>query len=350
MISFSISTKEKAILAKHLAVMIRAGLTVTEAIEITHAQAKGGLKKALGKVKEDIFKGKSLANAAEKNPEAFSDLFVSIVRVGEQSGTLDESLEQLAIQLEKEYELRGKIIQALLYPITVLVAVTIVGGGISIFVLPKLRSLFEVFQGTLPAATQVLLTLVDFMAVYGGYVFIALLILFIAGFFAIKTKPIRPLWHSLLFHTPAVGAIIRSINLAEFNRNLGTLLKSGVPLVDSFGIVADSMPNFVYKSALKKTIKEIEKGKSVTASMKKLNKVFPPLVTQMINVGEKSGKLDSVLIFLAEFYESEVDQATKTLSSTLEPILLIVIGLVVGFVMIAIITPIYELTGTIGSV
>lgn len=344
-----ISLTDKTLLTKHMTVMLRSGLTITESVDIAADQATGNMKKVLTDIRNGISSGKSFSAGLAKYPRVFSPLYVNIVDVGEKSGTLVESLEQLSVQLEKQNELRSKIFQALLYPVIVLFAVVLVGGGISVFVLPRLTSLFAVFQGEIPLATQVLLVIVDLLADYGFFFFPALFVIFILFLIAIRIEAVKPIWHALLVRIPIVAPITKNVNLAQFSRNLGTLLKSGLPITQSLNIVANATANRAYQKKIRKVLKGIEQGKSMNAVMSKMDTLFPKITTRMINIGEKSGKLDEVLLYLAEFYENEVDKSSKTLQTTLEPILLIVIGLVVGFVMIAIITPIYELTSTIGS-
>lgn len=344
-----ISITDKALFTKHLAVMLKAGLTINDALDVTAEESTGKFANILAEVKEKVLAGSTLANALTNYPKVFSSLYINIIRVGEESGTLVESLEQLAVQLEKENELRSKISQAMLYPIIVLIAVVLVGGGISIFVLPKLTSLFSVFQGELPLATQILLYIVNILTKYGIYIFPGIVVAVILLAWLLKTKPIKPIWHALLLRMPIVSPIIKNLNLAQFNRNFGTLLKSGLPITQSLEIVANTMSNEVYKRNIRHIAKEIQSGKSISSVISKMDKIFPKVTSKMINVGEKSGTLDTILIFLAKFYESEVDKAAKNLSVTLEPILLVIIGFVVGFVVIAIITPIYSLTSTIGE-
>ncbi|MFA6295973.1 MAG: type II secretion system F family protein [Patescibacteria group bacterium] len=344
-----ITITDKALFTKHMAVMLKAGLTINDALDVAFEESTGRFSNILRDVKEKVLAGSTLADALSKYEKVFSNLYVNIIRVGEKSGTLVESLEQLAIQLEKENELRSKISQAMLYPIIVLAAVILVGGGISIFVLPKLTSLFQVFQGQLPLSTQILLYIVNILVKYGIYIFPGLIVLTFFLIWLTRTKLIKPIWHAILLKMPIVSPIVKNLSLAQFNRNFGTLLKSGLPATESLEIVADSMQNEVYRRKIKYISKEIQSGKNISDVISKMDKIFPKVTSKMINVGEKSGTLDTVLIFLAKFYESEVDKASKNLSVTLEPVLLVIIGFVVGFVVMAIITPIYSLTSTIGS-
>ncbi len=344
-----ISLIDKALFTKHLAVMLGAGLTINEALDVTADEAVGKFKIVLEDMKEQVIAGKSLADTMQAHAKVFSELYISIVRVGEKSGTLVESLNQLAVQLEKEHQLRNTITQAMLYPIIVLIAIILVGGGISIFVLPKLQSMFDVFQGELPLATKILLWIVDVLINYGIYIFFGSIILIIFLIWFLRLKSIKPYWHALLLKIPIIKPIIKNINLARFNRGLGTLLKSGLPITESLHIVANTMDNEVYKKSINEVLAGIKEGNSMNSLMRPMDKVFPKITSRMIDVGEKSGKLEEVLIFLAKFYESEVDKSSKNLSTTLEPVLLIIIGLIVGFVVIAIITPIYQLTSTIGE-
>jgi type II secretory pathway component PulF len=344
----SISLTDKALFTKHLAVLLEAGMTFSEAIDITVEQAKGRLRRVLIDLRDKIVAGKSFSEALAFHPKIFSSLYINVIRVGEEGGTLVESLKQLTAQLEKERELRTKIAQALLYPVIVLLALILVGTGASIFVLPKLKSLFEVFQGDLPLATKILLWIVDLFSNYGIFILLGLVFLVVLLAWLFRTKVMKLVWHALILKLPIVGLIAKNINLARFNRNLGTLLKSGLPIAECLSIVANIATNEVYKKHILQIQKEIQKGKDINFVMRGMERVFPRIASRMIRVGEKSGKLDEVLIYLAKFYETEVDKSSKNLSTVLEPTLLIIIGLVVGFVVIAIITPIYQLTSAIG--
>ncbi|MBU1118373.1 type II secretion system F family protein [Patescibacteria group bacterium] len=340
---------DKVLFTKNLALMLKAGLTINEALNVSVDQANGSFKKALEDINDRVTAGTAFSEGLRRHPRLFSTLFVSIVRVGEKSGTLVESLNQLTNQLEKERTLKSKITQAMMYPVIVLITLVLVGAGISIFVLPKLTSLFNVFQGEIPFSTQVLLWIVDVMSKWGIYIIGGGILLVVFLILIVKTKPIRPIWHALLLRIPVIGKIARNLNLARTTRNLGTLLQSGLPIVESLDIVSRSIPNESYKRKIHAISEEVQTGTEIHTSMEGAEHIFPKIASRMIAVGERSGRLDEVLLYLADFYENEVDKASQNLSTTLEPILLVIVGIAVGFVALAIITPIYQLTATIAG-
>lgn len=343
-----VSFEEKLLFTKHLSVMIKSGITLSEAIDALYAQTTNpGFSKVLGHVLAQIRNGKSFADALKTHPEVFDEFFVSLVEVGEQSGTLETNLEFLSIQLSKDNSLRKKVKGALLYPGVVLSAVGIMGGFIALVVLPQLVTFFNSFEVELPVTTQILLWVADIMKNWG---------IFIVGFgvagviafsILVKTPQIKPIWHAMLLRTPLLGKIIRYSQLARFSRNLGTLLTSGVPVTLALETTSNSLGNVAYKRATSKILIEVKKGKQIADAMTKNPKLFPIIVSKMVGVGEKTGKLDESLLYLGDFFEEEVDNFSRNLSTVLEPFLLIFIGLVVGFIAIAIVSPIYELTGSI---
>lgn len=344
-----ISLTRKILLTKNLAVMIKSGVPINEALEVAVDQATGKMQRVLKDVNDQVVGGMAFGDALARHPKVFSKIYVSLIRVGETSGNLAESLEELSVQLDKDNQLRVKVMQAMLYPIIVLLATIFVGGGVSIFVLPRLQNLFAVFQGSLPLATKILLGTIDILTNYGLYIFIGLAIAIPLIIWGTRIKFIKPIWHRMILAIPFFGKIVKDYNLARFNYSLGVLLKSGIPITDALEIVADVLNNEVYRRKTELILEGVKKGGSMYKTMKEIQRIFPGITGRMVNVGEKTGKLDEVLPYLADFYESEVDRSTKNLSTTLEPILLVIIGLVVGFVMIAIITPIYELTGLIAE-
>lgn len=344
-----ISHIDRLLFTKHLSVMIKSGIPIAEAVESLSDQTRTpAFKKVLLAMLADINNGQSISKAMSKHPKVFSGFYLSLIEIGEESGTLEKNLEFLSVQLAKDNSLRKKVQGALLYPGIVMAATAIIGLAISLFILPQLVGFFDAFNTELPVATKILLFLANATANYGWLILISIVAL-VSGFLAlIKTSKIKPLWHKALLNFPLVGPILRSISLARFSRNLGTLLTSGVPISKSLEVTANTLENLLYSSSLLSSGKHLQKGQSLAQSLEKAPyHLFPSIVTKMVAVGEKTGKLEETLIYLGEFYEDEVDQFSKNLSTILEPILLVVIGLVVGFVAMAIISPIYELTGTL---
>jgi len=341
-----VSFLEKLLFTKHLSIMIKSGLVISESIHTLIEQTKSvTFRNILTAIVTDIENGKPLASALSKHPKVFDQFYISLIEVGEESGTLEENLEFLAKQLAKDYSMRKKVKGAMLYPGLIFFSVSIMGGFISLFILPQLVDFFESFDIELPVATKILLLIANLMKTQGPAIFASLFIIFAFFIFLIRTKFFKPIWHNILLKLPIFGSFLISANMARFTRNLGTMLQSGVTLIRSLEVTAHTLDNLTFKSALIFAQDEVRKGKQLAIGVEKFP-IIPPLVTKMIAIGEKTGKLEEVLLYLGDFYEEEIDEFSKSLSTILEPILLISIGLVVGFVAIAIISPIYQLTGS----
>jgi type IV pilus assembly protein PilC len=345
-----VTVQDKLLFTKHLSVMIHSGIPIIEALGILIDQTKTGssFNTVLQSVYSRIKNGKSLAYSLEEYPKVFDVFFTNIIKVGEESGTLEESLQFLSDQLQKDYALRKKVQSALLYPSIVFLMVIILGGFISLFILPQLIGFFEAFDTELPLATKVLLAIANFFKNYGILFFSSFIIFSLAWSRLIKTKTVKPFWDRILFVVPLFGKLLRNNQTVRLSRNLGILLKSGVPIEASLETTEKTLTNTHYIRALIYIADEVKKGKTIHESMTSNPSItFQPIMIKMIDVGERTGKLDESLTYLADFYEEEIDNVTKNLSTILEPILLIFIGIVVGFIAIAIISPIYELTGSI---
>lgn len=344
----SISFLDKVLFTKHLAVMIKSGIPLSEGLEALTTQARStAFKKVLQEITKNVINGQQLAKAMSKHPNAFSEFYLGLIKVGEESGTLEENLSFLAEQMAKDYKLRKKIQGAMLYPGLVLSATVIMGSFIGVFILPKLIDFFAAFEVELPLTTRILLWLAHLMKTYGFLLVFGLLIFALASYFLLRTSYLKYHWHRLVLKFPIFGELFSYAQLARFARNLGTLLKTGVPIIKSLEITANTLDNLAFRKQLILAKEQIEKGKELGKSLEKTGTLFPPIVCKMITVGEKTGKLDEVLIYLGDFYDEEIDSISKNLSTVLEPILLVIIGLIVGFVALAIISPIYELTGSI---
>ncbi|MEK7649941.1 MAG: type II secretion system F family protein [Patescibacteria group bacterium] len=338
----------RALFAKHLAVMLKSGLTLTEALAITRDSARGSFRDVLADVMRAVETGRPLSQAFGDHQQVFGGLFIEATYAGERSGTLPENLENIAQELEREKELAGKIKGALMYPSVVLVAAGILAMGVSFFVLPKITPLFEGLRTELPLATRALISFSHFVRDYGYIFFGSLIGIILLLVWMARQKFSHPLTHLLMLRIPIVGGMVRSANIARFVRTLGMLLKSGVNVDEAIEIAHDSISNYYYRLALARVARDVAKGSKLSLSLAQEAHLFPPIVTRMVKVGEESGKFEETLFYLASFYEAEVDTSTKTLSVALEPILLLFIGLLVGGLALAIITPIYEITGNIG--
>jgi type II secretory pathway component PulF len=342
-----VSLAERAVFAKNLAVMLKSGLTITAALEIAYESAQGKLKKILQGVLKSVEAGRSLSSAFSVYPKVFSGLFINATKAGESSGTLEENLDNIAKQLEKEKELSSKIKGAMLYPIVVLIATFALGMVLSFVVLPKITPLFEGLKVELPITTRGLIWFSHVVQDNGIVLFLGIIAFIIFMSWLVRQKFAKPVTHKFLLYTPIIKRIVRNVNIARFCRTLGTLLKSGLNIDEALEITKDTVGNYYFQTALADVSKRIGKGTKLSENLKQYESLFPVMVTRMINVGEESGKLDETLLYLAHYYEIEVDTSTKSLSTAIEPILLIFIGLVVGFLALSIITPIYDITGNI---
>lgn len=337
----------RALFAKHMAIMLRSGLTLVEALAIARDSARGKLRAVIEDVLAAVERGRTFSDALSDHPRAFPAIFVETVRAGEASGTLSENLDSTASELEKEREFAMKIKGAMMYPIIVFVAAFFLALGVAFFVLPKITPLFEGLRVSLPASTRALIWFSHFIEAYGTFVFFGLVMFFAAAAAFLKSAFLRPFTHALLLRMPIVGPIARGSNIVRTTRTLALLLKSGLPVDEALRITRDSVINVRYKRALGDILERTAKGARLSDGIAEHSAVFPIIVARMVRVGEESGRFEETLFYLANFYESEVDSATKSLATTLEPVLLLLIGLIVGWLAIAIITPIYEITGNI---
>lgn len=349
----SVRQVDRMLLAKHMATMVKAGIPIDEALDILAEEASSPrVRKVLLKVLDHVNAGEGLAESMSVYPAFFPNLFVHMVRVGEESGTLEENLKYLAMQLEHDYETIQKVKSAAAYPLIVLVLAFFMGGAMSFFILPKLIPLFLSLGVDLPLPTRIVLFTSKFMVNYGAVFFPGVVV----GVFVVRallhTNRIRPYWHRVLLRIPAIGKLVTHVNLARSTRTLGILLKSGLPIIESLNITKETIGNEVYRSIFTRSAGDVELGMPFSEALKKAvpsSKVMPTIVPRMINVGERTGTLDDALLSLAEFYEKEVDTSAKTLSTALEPILIIGIGGAVALVALSIIMPIYSLTGSVSS-
>jgi len=275
-------------------------------------------------------------------------VFVSMVRVGEIGGNLEQNLLYLGDQMQRDYDLISKARGALTYPIVVLIALGIVGFLMFTFVLPKLTATFKDLNAELPLMTRVVIRVVDVFANYGVIVLFVLVFLVFGFLYWRKTESGRKVVHKVILHVPLFSGIVKKINLARFVRVLSSLIKSGMPIVQALETSAYVVGNIYYQKVIADSASKVKIGSPLASGFRKYPKLFPSLVVEMMEVGEESGTTDQVLNEVANFFESEVDQTMKNLSSILEPVIMMVIGAVVGFLAVALVSPIYNLTQNIG--
>jgi len=343
-----VSITQKLVFARYLSILLRSGLTITEALGIIYDQASGRFKKIVKEIAATVQSGNSLSSALNKYPKVFSGLFVSAVFAGESSGTLENNLSNIAQQLETEKELRAKIKSAMVYPLIVLVATFFLGIAMVFLVLPKITPLFESMDMDLPLTTRLLIWISNQAEERGFIIFWGLLGFILLCIWIIKQNFFKPISHFFALHVPVVRNVSKNNNLANFCKTFGTLLKSGLTIDQAMEIVKKTTPNYYYQRCLFRISKRIGQGSKLSENLSDYEKYFPKLAISMISVGERSGNLEEALFYLADFYKTEVDNATKALSTAIEPILLIGIGLAVGGMALAIVTPIYQITGGMG--
>ncbi len=339
---------EKILFTRYFALMLRAGLDVKQSLQALSEQTRNKfLKKAIEGIMQAVDRGVGLSDAMRNYPMSFSDLFISFVRVGESTGRLQESLSVLSIQMQKEYNLRRAVRGGLMYPLVIVVVLVVVAFAMLVFVVPKLAEVFEGFDVELPLTTRILIAVGAFFEVYWWLVIIGAVILgSIIWMLMLVDKVKGGVMHALLF-MPIVGPIMKQVNLARFSRNLSSLLQSGVNFVDALGIMGENTAHHSYARVLLGAREHVRKGKSLSEYLAGHERLFPPLVVNVVKVGEETGALDEVLREIALFYEEEVDQVMKNLTSVMEPVLMVVIGIAVGALAIAVISPIYGLVNVI---
>lgn len=342
------SLVERALLARHLALMLNAGLTVDRALDILANQtSRKGLQTVLRTVREDIRRGDALSVACTRFPRVFSPLFISVLRWGEAGGALAESLQRLAVQLDRDVALRSAVRGAMIYPAIVVGATVLLGILLSSFVLPRLLTVFQSFDLQLPLITRIFLAVAGVIASRGLLLFLGLVALLVVLFLLARLAAVRPFIHTVVLRMPVMGRLVRDVNLARLERILGSLVRSGLPILEALSVTGDALTNVSFRRALQAVAAQAQRGMPMAGTLAKFPRLFPPIVSQMVAVGEETGKLEEVLLYLADFTEEEVTRTTKNLATIIEPILLVGVGLVVGGVALAIITPIYQFTGSL---
>lgn len=341
----SVSLGDRILFVKHLAIAIKSGMTLVDGLHMIEKQTQSkSLKKIIATVIIDIDNGSFLSASLEKYRSIFGDLFINLIRVGESSGTLMENLTHLAEEMKKQDVFRKKVRGALIYPAVIVVATIGITGGMVGFIFPKILPIFRSLNIQLPFTTKLLMNMADFVSSQGVYVLGGFITLLIALVILVKVRAVKFFIHNLLLIIPFVKSIVIKINLANFARIFGLLLKSGIQITDAIHITGQAINNLVYRKELEQSKSTIQEGSYLSSYFEKRKNLFPPLVVNMMAVGERTGNLTENLFFIAQYYEDEVDDIVKNLSSVLEPALLVVMGLVVGFIAVSIVTPIYQIT------
>lgn len=340
---------EKILFARTLSAILRSGVNIADALRIIEAQSLGGFKNIVKNIRLNVESGQTLANSLKKYPKYFNLVYVGVVNVGEKSGHLADCLDYVAEQQEKDLELSRKVQSASFYPSIVFVLLLALAALLAFWILPQLIVIFTSFNMPLPWSTKMLLWAASVIRDHGLLILTIIIGSLIFLNIILRTKFLKPFWQAFLMSIPFFGELMIKINLARFCRILGILIKSGIGFNDSINITNESLGNEIYKIQLKKIKDKVLSGLSLGEAMQQIerNDLFPQLVAQMISVGERTGNLEKNLLYLADFYEKEVDNISKNLSSILEPVLLVLIGFIVVIVGVAIISPIYEFIATL---
>jgi len=342
-----IKLRDLTIFYRQFATMVNAGLTLVSSLDILSEQVENqALAKIIRVVKTDVESGTTLAEAMSKKPDIFSELYISMIRAGEIGGVLDEILNKIADLMEKEFALRQKVKSAMSYPSFVAGAAVLMSIFMLAFILPQFVGVFAQFGGDLPALTQFFVTLTIvfnkfwylFFAIFAGIIF--------AVYAYIKTPHGRVVFDNFKLNVPIFGEINRKTAVARFTRILGTLIRSGVPILEALTVSSNAIGNLIISRSVIEAKTKIKEGQSISSPLK-ASGVFPLMVTQMIMVGEESGELESMLINVAKFYDEEVDRAVERLTSIIEPLMMAFIALTVGVMIIAMYLPIFSMVNLI---
>lgn len=339
-----ISLTDKIFFTRNLQVMIAAGLPLPRALDTLANQTKNQkFKKVILEIRKEVIRGENFSKALEKYPKIFPELFQNMVKAGEESGTLEEVLKVLTHQMERDHELKSKITGAMIYPAIIICAMIGIGILMLVMVVPQLASTFQELEVDLPMTTQVVIKLGDFFTKkwYLVIAILGVLVLFII--WGSRTKIGKKIIDTIALKTPVVSSITRQTSSAYTARTLGSLIKAGVPVVNSLKITAGVLGNSYYKSALLEVAEKVKKGEKIAQALETYENIYPSIVIQMIAVGEETGETSTILSQLADFYEEEVANATQNLASVIEPVIMIIVGAAIGFFAISMMQPMYSM-------
>jgi type IV pilus assembly protein PilC len=342
-----VKEKDVVIFARQFATMINAGLPIVQCLEMLGAQEKNKtFAKTIQKIKEDIEGGSTLSESLKKFPKIFDDLFVNLIAAGEAGGILDTILQRLSSYMEKAMKLKSRVKGAMTYPVSVLVISFAVVTLLLLKVIPVFQKMFEGMGKALPAPTQLVVDASQFMQDYFLYMMGAFIILIIGFVRFYRTENGRMIVDRTVLKAPVFGPLLKKVAVAKFSRTLSTMMSSGVPIIEGLDIVSKTAGNKVIEEALQKTKRSISEGKTISEPLMETG-IFPPMVVQMIGVGENTGALDSMLSKIADFYDDEVDAAVSAMTALLEPFMMVFLGVVVGGMIIAMYLPIFQMAAGI---
>jgi type IV pilus assembly protein PilC len=343
-----VKTKELQIFTRQLSTLLNSGIPILQAIDSLSSGRASGLNLVLKQISADISRGKRLADSLAEHPQVFGRFYINMTRAGEESGNLDQVLSRLAVYIEKSVKLQGKVKGALLYPVVIIIIAGLIVTGLMIFVIPKFQSLFGQMGGKLPGITLVVIGISDFF-VARWYILLGGTVAAVMGARSYLATPTgKQMFDSIAIDLPVFGELIQKSSIAKFSRTLSTLLSSGVNIIESMEIAANTTGNYVIERAIQRAKDSITEGKSLTVPLLK-EKYIPQMVTQMIGVGEQTGSLDAMLGRIADFYEDEVDVTVGAMTTIIEPLMMVVLGIIVAFIVIAMYLPIFQLAGQVGN-
>lgn len=339
-----VKDKDIVVFTRQFATMIDAGLPLVQALEILSTQMENkNLARTVSNVKLDVEAGSTYADALRKHPRVFSELYVNMVAAGEAGGILDTILNRLATYIEKAMKLKKKVKGAMIYPAVVTSVAVAVLAIIMVFVVPTFSKMFASMGGTLPLPTRIIISISNFVGGIGGLIIFATIVAIVIAITQIRrTENGKRAIDAILLKLPIFGMILNKVAVAKFTRTLGTLVSSGVPILDGLDITAKTSGNKVIEYAVRDVRRAVAEGKTLAEPLSK-TKVFPPMVTHMIAVGESTGALDAMLGKIADFYDDEVDAAVSNLTAMLEPLLMVFLGTTVGFIVVALYLPIFKM-------
>lgn len=347
----TVPLSEKVFFAENLRVMVHAGLSISEGLNTLAMQSESkNFRKVLLYIKANVEQGRLLSQSMAKFPKIFPAVFTNMIQIGEVSGTLENVLGELAMQMKKDFNLRSKVKGAMTYPIVVLVAMVGITTGMLVFVLPKMLDAYrEMGSGNLPVATRIVMAASDFLQAHGIAVGVGAVVFAIGFVLFIRTAVGRSVVDRFIITGPIIGPIARKVNVARFTRTLSGLMHTDIPVVQALNVTSDVLGNLHYAEAARACGESIKKGETISMTLSRYPKLFPPLVVQMVMVGERSGTVDSLLADVATFYEEQVDQTLNDMSSIIEPLLILVLGGGVGIVAVAVMAPMYSMASTMGN-
>lgn len=344
-ILYRISNKEKSQFARQLAVMIGAGLPLMQSLRLLQSQTRNkGMFIVIGSIIKDIEGGKSFGTAVGSHPQVFPSVFIAMIKSGEASGRLESVLAELADQQEKDLALAGKFKSAMVYPIFIFSAIAILGVVMMTYVIPKLVPLFEEAHVDLPILTKILIGLSNFMINY-WFLVIAGIVVLAVGIKMLLGLPIgKEIYNRIMLIIPVFGSINQKVIMSRFARTLSLLITGGVPILEALNMVSESTGNVIYEKTIKGFSADVERGVPLSVPMRAKPRLFPALAADMVNVGEQTGQLDATLLSVANTYEREADESIKSISSLIEPLIMLLMGIAVAFIVFAVLMPVFQIT------